>query len=88
MSRGEGYAGSALLYHPINDLPNFELFDQPFRTACCGEDGTADNCDLFFERRTINSPLNYVPPLLGKYFMRVAQRNSAALNDCDGSSTV
>lgn len=65
-SRSEGYAGTALLYHPLEDRNNFETFEVSFRTNCCGVDGTADDCDLFFNRRPINTDLGYMPPLLGK----------------------
>ena len=62
-----GYAGSALLHHPIENSEQFETFDMQFRRACCGlGDNFTEFCDLFFDQRLINTGENYEPPRLGK----------------------
>ena len=66
----EGYAGTALLFHPTVDVhqsrAHFEALEKPFREACCGIDDLTDYCDLFFERRIIDTGEDYVPPSVGK----------------------
>ena len=41
-------------------------FEEPFRSYCCGEDGTSEDCNLFFAQRPINKGVNYMAPRLGK----------------------
>ena len=76
----DGYAGTALLFHPIDFRTQFEAIKEPFREACCEIDGFTDYCDLFFERRLINTGENYMPPSVGK--LLVTSHNSTTNATC------
>lgn len=65
-SSNDGYAGTVLLFHPLEDTMNYEQFEKTYRSDCCGDDGTRPLCNLFFSQRTINNGEGYVPPLVCK----------------------
>lgn len=65
-SRYEGFAGSVLIQHPIENKQGYESLEKAYRDACCGIEGFTDYCDLYFDRRMINTGEGYVPPLLGE----------------------
>lgn len=64
----EGFAGSVLIVHPIEQPAAFTRFEETYRSACCGVDDP-EFCNLFFSQRMIDEGENYVPPMVGKYYM-------------------
>ena len=66
-SSNQGYAGTVLLFHPIEDKQKFENGDKRFRALCCEEGGSNNDCELFFQRRIVNTGFGYVSPKVGKY---------------------
>ena len=65
-SRYDGFAGSVLIQHPLENEPGYELWEKAYRDHCCGIDGFTDYCDLYFDQRMINTGDDYEPPLLGE----------------------
>ena len=57
-------AGRMLLFHPLLDAVNYEIFDVEYRDRCCDLE-TNVLCDEYFMLRPINNGEGYRPPMLG-----------------------
>ena len=72
MSPNEGFAGTMLFYHPLENPVQYQQDDVRFRSACC-EIGFDDQyyCSKYFQQRIINDckpPRKYSPPAIGIIF--------------------
>ena len=71
-SSSEGFAGTMLRYHPIFNQPQYQVFDESLRSACC-EIGFDDQyyCGLYFAERPINECNDYRPPTQGIQLLHI-----------------
>ena len=61
----QGYVGTMVLYHPIQDSRGY-VREQAFRDSCCNS-VTDMYCNEYFGRRIINNCENYLPPVQGMF---------------------
>ena len=58
-----GQEGSSIaLYHPVHFSDEHDTLDKAFRETCC----SAGLCDVFHERRPIDTSIDYEPPFFGE----------------------
>lgn len=62
-----GYVGTFLLQHPNTEPQMYKFRDKDFRDACCDDRLGNMNCNMFFQRRIIDSCADYEAPALGRY---------------------
>ena len=79
----DGYAGTLLLYHPLIDEDDHNLYDKNYREGCCREDLVVRTlCDEYFDSRPVNpGDVNLEPAMgVGKFIMR--HNTICSLNPC------
>ena len=59
---GGSLGSSMALYHPEHYSDEYATFDTEFRDKCC----SSGLCNVFHERRPIDSSINYIPPFFGE----------------------
>ena len=58
-----GEEGSSIaLYHPVHFSEEYDTSDKAFKEACC----SSGLCDVFHERRPIDTSIEYEPPFFGE----------------------